>query len=187
MAIWQAGSRLRHSEIREHARSGLGRPGAPQHGSVRGRRYTKRRQRLLDLVGGLGPRSRRCRRWSGTRPSRHRGSRASWRSGPAGRTGAVRASGARSGTRRPRTWSSATPVRGPGRGRWPYAARTARHPLPAPHRPARRRRALPPARRRRIPGRTHDGQTYTSTPVGFLVEALSGTTRHAVVTITRVR
>ncbi|MFC5900737.1 hypothetical protein [Streptomyces zhihengii] len=27
----------------------------PQHGSVRGRRYTKRRQRLLDLVGGLGP------------------------------------------------------------------------------------------------------------------------------------
>ncbi|MEW2553289.1 hypothetical protein AB0957_16340 [Streptomyces zhihengii] len=36
-------------------------------------------------------------------------------------------------------------------------------------------------------GRTHDGQTYTSAPAGFLVEALSGTTRHAVVTITRVR
>ncbi|WP_261994060.1 hypothetical protein [Streptomyces sp. t39] len=37
------------------------------------------------------------------------------------------------------------------------------------------------------PGRTHVGRTYTSTPAGFLVEALTGGTRHTVVTITRAR
>jgi ATP-dependent DNA ligase len=36
-------------------------------------------------------------------------------------------------------------------------------------------------------GRTHDGDVFTSTSADFLVEALAGTTRHAVVTITRVQ
>lgn len=35
--------------------------------------------------------------------------------------------------------------------------------------------------------RTRDGDTFTSTSADFLVEALAGTTRHAVVTVTRVR
>ncbi|MER6616297.1 DNA ligase [Streptomyces xantholiticus] len=35
--------------------------------------------------------------------------------------------------------------------------------------------------------RTHGGDIFTSTSADFLVEALAGTTRHAVVTITRVR
>ncbi|MDQ1005569.1 hypothetical protein QFZ82_000053 [Streptomyces sp. V4I23] len=36
-------------------------------------------------------------------------------------------------------------------------------------------------------GCTHGGDTFTSPSADFVVEALAGITRHAVVTITRVR
>lgn len=36
-------------------------------------------------------------------------------------------------------------------------------------------------------GRTHDWDAFTGTSADFLVEVLAGTTRHAVVTVTRVR
>jgi hypothetical protein len=35
--------------------------------------------------------------------------------------------------------------------------------------------------------RTHSGDTFATTSADFLVEVLAGTTRHAVVTITRLR
>ncbi|MFC9269093.1 ATP-dependent DNA ligase [Streptomyces zhihengii] len=166
----------------------------PQHGNVRGRPYSERRALLLDLVGDLGPPMPAtdgyetamiwcetlqeqgaegivAKRAGGT----YRGGSREWRKIRHAETEDLVVAGYTGARSRPRALAVRRPdgaVALSQRLTGPLAAAAAHYLQPADAGPRRR---------------THDGQTYTTTPASFLVEALTGTTRHAVVTITRVR
>ncbi|TXS35244.1 DNA ligase [Streptomyces sp. t39] len=169
----------------------------PQFGNVRGRPYSDRRGLLLDLVGDLGPpiqavpatddyetalvwyEALQAQGVEGIVAKRaggpYRGGSRDWRKVRHAETEDLVVVGYTGARSRPRALAVRRPdgqVALSQRLTGPLAAAAAHYLQPAGARPR---------------GRTHDGQTYTSTPTEFLVEALAGTTRHAVVTITRVR
>lgn len=169
----------------------------PTLGDLRGRPWTERRAALLDVVGDLGPPIQpvpvtddygTALAWYETLPaqgiegivakrgtSSYRGNTRVWEKVRHADTEDLEVVGYTGAVSRPRTLAVRRPdgrVALTQRLTGPLAAAAAA--LLEPAGPGGRRR-------------TDDGQTYTASTAGIVVEALSGTTRHAVVTVTRPR